>query len=61
MFVRDREIEGSGEREVIIVGGITFTSGPAWAKCYPVCVCVYVLGPAQFKAAQNNFKAEIGL
>ena len=42
VFVRDREIEGSGEREVIIVGGITFTSGPAWAKCYTVCVCVCV-------------------
>lgn len=31
------------EREVIIVGGMMFTSGPAWANRYIVCfvyVCV---------------------
>lgn len=34
----DREAE---EREVIIVGGMMFTSGPAWANGYTVCfVCV---------------------
>lgn len=37
----DREAE---EREVIIVGGMMFTSGPAWANRYIVCfvyVCVH--------------------
>lgn len=36
---RQRDGEKTEEREVIIVGGITLTSGPAWAKLLP-CFCV---------------------
>lgn len=45
MFVRDGGDREAEEREVIIVGGMMFTSGPAWANGYIVCfvcVCEYV-------------------
>lgn len=47
VFVRETEVwREAKERGVIMVGGITFNSHPAWANCYTVClresVCVCV-------------------
>lgn len=41
VFLSERRGDrGAGEREVITVGGIAFTSGPAWAKRYTARACV---------------------
>lgn len=52
----DREAE---EREVIIVGGMVFTPGPAWANRYIVrfvyvCVCVRMCACASVHVCLNT-------